>query len=158
MPSQPYMLLHNLPDEGGAGLTDISDLESDIATGVESVAALIGTTGSGKTRKLIELRCQRYGLYFVTTSDETGAWSSDCNDVFKRLRAMCEHNKTPYNEDLAQHAIRSLLYVRLKMLHHIFKYHGRIKLRDWLLFADIYINARRHFYRIRKLNFHEGRW
>ncbi|PVF91660.1 hypothetical protein CPB86DRAFT_820309 [Serendipita vermifera] len=119
----PCLLLHNL------GQT----LDEATASRIKSVfsgpghSLVINTSGSGKTRLILEGLCLYWGLYFVGTRDSEGIGSNDLYSFvsgldmardYKRAQGMA--NATPSNAQAIQHihevAERRLLQVFLARL------------------------------------------
>ncbi|GBC03986.1 hypothetical protein RclHR1_05440004 [Rhizophagus clarus] len=56
--------MNDLPTTNGDnGLTNTTDLKE--LSDIKEIMIILGTSGSGKTRTLIELLCKKYGFYFT---------------------------------------------------------------------------------------------
>ncbi|CAB5378224.1 unnamed protein product [Rhizophagus irregularis] len=88
---RPLLFMNDLPTiNGNDGLTDTTVLE-DLSQ-IKEIMIVLGTSGSGKTRTLIELLCKKYGIYFTGLVKENPG-SGDLRDIFETITL--EFRKVP---------------------------------------------------------------
>ncbi|XP_024537742.1 uncharacterized protein LOC112348773 [Selaginella moellendorffii] len=119
----PSLLLAGL---GTSFLTQSGDL-GNMLDSKGPVVSVVGTSGSGKTRTLLELLCSRIGLYFV--ADTQG------NFGFEDLRLLCslvlEGVAYDVRAALAQSVVRASVLARLFLLKRCLEL--KFSAREWLL-------------------------
>ncbi|OZJ05383.1 hypothetical protein BZG36_01977 [Bifiguratus adelaidae] len=100
------------------------------------LAVVLGTSGSGKTRTMIELLCRRYGFYFsASVKGERSLGASDLATAKKRLAdKLGDEPKSPTNDQYAEQYINCLLVARVFVLHYIFDSKQHISAEDWVYF------------------------
>ncbi|CAB4485283.1 unnamed protein product [Rhizophagus irregularis] len=86
--------MNDLPTiNGNDGLTDTTVLEE--LSQIKECLIVLGASGSGKTRTLIELLCKKYGFYFTgLTKDDLGSCdlSMMIEHLLSRLKNPLIHN------------------------------------------------------------------
>ncbi|CAB4442739.1 unnamed protein product [Rhizophagus irregularis] len=107
---RPLLLMNDLPTiNGNDGLTDTTVLE-DLSQ-IKEIMIVMGTSGSGKTRTLIELLCKKYGIYFTGLIKE----SLPKNDIYATRYSKC------------------LLFARIYTLNYILENYGKINPCNWAI-------------------------
>ncbi|RGB27938.1 hypothetical protein C1646_717346 [Rhizophagus diaphanus] len=127
---RPFLLMSDLPvTNGDNGFTDTTDLER--RSQKKDIMIVLGTSGSGKTRTLIELLCKKYGFYFTSLVKEN---LGSCD-----LLMMIDHLFPKLKSSLVQndaYAIRfskCLLFARIYILHYILETYGEISPYNWAI-------------------------
>ena len=126
---RPFLLMNDLPTDGNVGITDTSDLEE--LSQIKECLVVLGTSGSGKTRTLVELLCKKYGFYFTgLTKENPGSCdlSMMINHLLPRLR-----DSLTQNDIYAIRFCKCLLFARIYILNYLLKNYGKISPYNWAL-------------------------
>ncbi|POG57753.1 hypothetical protein GLOIN_2v1737263, partial [Rhizophagus irregularis DAOM 181602=DAOM 197198] len=92
---------------------------------------VMGTSGSGKTRTLIELLCKKYGIYFtglVKENPGSGDLRMMIDHIFPRLK-----ESLPKNDLYATRYSKCLLFARIYTLNYILENYGKINPCNWAI-------------------------
>jgi hypothetical protein len=120
---RPLLLLHNLPRNGSGGLVDTNYLATSL--GPESskrLAVILGASGSGKSRTVIELLCKKFGFYFTcaTGGTEHAVGSRDMQEMVDKIKSKCGNpNMVAANDDYATRYLTSLVMARVYILNFL---------------------------------------
>ncbi|CAB5365005.1 unnamed protein product [Rhizophagus irregularis] len=127
---RPLLLMNDLPTiNGNDGLTDTTVLE-DLSQ-IKEIMIVLGTSGSGKTRTLIELLCKKYGIYFtglVKENPGSGDLRMMIDHIFPRLK-----ESLPKNDLYATRYSKCLLFARIYTLNYILENYGKINPCNWAI-------------------------
>ncbi|PKK57001.1 hypothetical protein RhiirC2_858389, partial [Rhizophagus irregularis] len=127
---RPLLLMNDLPTiNGNDGLTDTTVLE-DLSQ-IKEIMIVMGTSGSGKTRTLIELLCKKYGIYFtglVKENPGSGDLRMMIDHIFPRLK-----ESLPKNDLYATRYSKCLLFARIYTLNYILENYGKINPCNWAI-------------------------
>ncbi|CAB4484779.1 unnamed protein product [Rhizophagus irregularis] len=122
--------MNDLPTiNGNDGLTDTTVLE-DLSQ-IKEIMIVMGTSGSGKTRTLIELLCKKYGIYFtglVKENPGSGDLRMMIDHIFPRLK-----ESLPKNDLYATRYSKCLLFARIYTLNYILENYGKINPCNWAI-------------------------
>ncbi|PKY34560.1 hypothetical protein RhiirB3_532862 [Rhizophagus irregularis] len=122
--------MNDLPTiNGNDGLTDTTVLE-DLSQ-IKEIMIVLGTSGSGKTRTLIELLCKKYGIYFtglVKENPGSGDLRMMIDHIFPRLK-----ESLPKNDLYATRYSKCLLFARIYTLNYILENYGKINPCNWAI-------------------------
>ncbi|PKY34205.1 hypothetical protein RhiirB3_497753 [Rhizophagus irregularis] len=100
---RPFFLMNDLPTiNGNDGLTDTTVLEE--LSQIKECLIVLGASGSGKTRTLIELLCKKYGFYF------TGLTKDDL-DIFEKMTLNFRKVPEYFLNDKIRELIHNILYL-----------------------------------------------
>ncbi|XP_024537488.1 uncharacterized protein LOC112348698 [Selaginella moellendorffii] len=120
---KPSLLLAGL---GTSFLTQSGDL-GKMLDSKGPVVSVVGTSGSGKTRTLLELLCSRIGLYFV--ADAQGNFGFEDLRLLRSL--VLEGVAYDVRAALAQSVVRASVLARLFLLKRCLEV--KFSAREWLL-------------------------
>ncbi|XP_024537704.1 uncharacterized protein LOC112348768 isoform X2 [Selaginella moellendorffii] len=120
---KPSLLLAGL---GTSFLTQSGDL-GKMLDSKGPVVSVVGTSGSGKTRTLLELLCSRIGLYFV--ADMQGNFGFEDLTLLRSL--VLEGVAYDVRAALAQSVVRASVLARLFLLKRCLEV--KFSAREWLL-------------------------
>ncbi|POG69533.1 hypothetical protein GLOIN_2v1776858 [Rhizophagus irregularis DAOM 181602=DAOM 197198] len=97
------LIMNDLPTiNGNDGLTDTTVLEE--LSQIKECLIVLGASGSGKTRTLIELLCKKYGFYF------TGLTKDDL-DIFEKMTLNFRKVPEYFLNDKIRELIHNILYL-----------------------------------------------
>jgi hypothetical protein len=143
----PNLLLHQLGQPGeemeqridnvfhrNQMLSVLNEFYSPVSILTVVTRLFINTSGSGKTRILLEGLCRNWGFYFVCTKGSTRSpGSEDLSHTIEKMRersGFCEkvdpmdHNADRQNRSIAQRYLRNVLLARM-LLFDLFLRHSR---------------------------------
>ncbi|KAG8797118.1 hypothetical protein FRB91_004260 [Serendipita sp. 411] len=111
----PSLLLHGL---GNRQDSDMSNRVRELFNGNKSIKFLCNTSGSGKTRLLLEGLCQNWGYYFTALNKYDGIGSLDFQSILNitwdtRLGSLDIEGELGRNRARVQHRFRALLLIRM---------------------------------------------
>ncbi|CAG8749792.1 33983_t:CDS:2 [Gigaspora margarita] len=126
--SSPFFLINDLPKDGHGGITDTTDLEQFSQT--KECLVVMGTSGSGKTRTLIEFLCKKYGFYFIgTTMGNPG--SNDLHNMVQYMSSKLTRTSSTDNDAYALRFCKCMLLARIYLLNYIFEKYKKISAYNW---------------------------
>lgn len=126
---RPYLLMSDLPIDGDDGLTDTADLEK--RSEIKECLIVLGTSGSGKTRTLIELLCKKYGFYFTGLTNENPG-SGDLSMMIDHLPPRLK-DSVNQNSAYSMRYSKCLLFTRIYTLNYILRNYGKISSYNWAI-------------------------
>lgn len=94
----------------------------DLAAFEKKVLTLIGVSGCGKTRTLLEVASMKFGLYFVVNNHGNGG-SPDMATMLSMLEiALREELNLGEIEEIGEHHLHALILSRLLVLMYLYKH------------------------------------
>lgn len=104
-------------------MTDVFDAETsnELTCRLQEhdFVVMYGTSGSGKTRLILEILAQRIGFYFVSHQDLQGKFGSeDMQNMFSKLRVKLSSNKLEANEIYCRRYFQKKIYYILLLLNY----------------------------------------
>ena len=127
---RPFLLMDGLPmRDGDDGLTDTTNLEE--ISQIKKCLIVLGTSGSGKTRTLIELLCRKYGFYFTGLTQENPG-SRDLSTMINHLHPRLKDSLI-HNDIYTMRYSKYLLLARIYTLNYILEKYGKISPYNWAI-------------------------
>src|SRR3989338_3883273 len=126
----PRPLISNLPEMTEPGFTN-DILFTDIQN--FPLSLLLDVSGSGKTRRMYEFLCHRFGFYLVGSPRGNGG-SEDVLRLTEVILAKVKHSDNyPANSLLAKYSLALVIYIRLRVLKAIQVIFPKLTPKQWLL-------------------------
>ncbi|KAF9123573.1 hypothetical protein BGW39_008872 [Mortierella sp. 14UC] len=120
----PTLLFYNLPSSSPVQPSQaLMQAERILADHPEKrLLPLFGVRGCGKTRAVMELLSESWGLYLNASSNEYG--SEDMDSIIENLYYINLTNSKKHNTAMVQYIVFGLLYARLLILEHCLRTAG----------------------------------
>lgn len=133
----PQLLLHDLDLES----MNVKKLTGHISKNKNGFA-MLGSSGTGKTRTIFEYLSRNYGLYFSLSSRNTYEYgNSDMRYLLDRVEAFIDNShSTDDNFNYVKHFVECTVIARLYLLNHLCKNHPRIMNPQLWLFIQLFPN------------------
>ncbi|OZJ04080.1 hypothetical protein BZG36_03380, partial [Bifiguratus adelaidae] len=133
-PRLPMLLIYRL-GELSQRPKQLDDLLGRLETS-EQTASLLGTSGSGKTRTLIEMLCERDGFYFSGEySADRVLGASDIQLFKEHIKSRLDATPSIENNDYTIRYMKCILLARVYVLWYLlFCTEDGITKKDWTLF------------------------